>query len=235
MEPARHDSLADQLLELHALEEARLVAEAQARAEAELEAKRREEAEAELRREQEEEARRREEEQALAEEQAKREAEERGALEGLEADLRRRLEQEAQAHEAELRHELERESKARVEEGLREAGKRTRLAMAGAALAVLVSVGVYGLVLGPRMEDQTLEIAGMRQKALVLERENEGLDQKIEELEHDVESAKLERPEVAPPLPTQKRPRKKPELKRGPKRHGLEKPACDDNDPLCGI
>ena len=50
MEVARHDSLADQLLELHTLQEERLVAEQEARAQAELEARQRAQAAAERRR-----------------------------------------------------------------------------------------------------------------------------------------------------------------------------------------
>jgi hypothetical protein len=171
----------------------------------------------------------------LAEEQAKREAEERRALEALEAELRGTLEQEAQAHAAELRSELERESQARVEEGLQVARKRTRLAIAAAVVAVLVSGLVYGVVLGPRMERQTLEIERMRQQAVVLQRENQGLEQKVEELERDLTTIELRPKEAAPAPSTHKPPRQKPQVKRERPRDPLQKPACDENDPLCGI
>jgi cell division protein FtsB len=107
--------------------------------------------------------------------------------------------------------------------------------MAGTVVVVLVSAGVYGLMLGPRMQSQGLEIERTRQEAVVLQRENEGLERKVERLERNVESLEAERQEAAPPSPTQKRPRKRPDLKREPKRDGLQKPPCNENDPLCGI
>jgi hypothetical protein len=107
--------------------------------------------------------------------------------------------------------------------------------MAGTVVVVLVSAGVYGLMLGPRMQSQGLEIERTRQEAVVLQRENEGLERKVEELGSNLESMELQHEEAAPPSPKQNPPRKRPALKRQPKRDGLQKPACNENDPLCGI
>jgi regulator of replication initiation timing len=107
--------------------------------------------------------------------------------------------------------------------------------MAAVLITALVAVGTYALVLGPKAESQTLEIERLRQEAAALQRENEALQQKTDELHRTLESLKLERQNAAPPSPTQKRPKQRPEPKRAPKPDRLANPACNENDPLCGI
>ena len=210
MEVARHDSLADQLLELHALEEARIAAEEEARVQAALEAQRRQEAEAGRRRQEEEEARRQAEEQALAEARAQQEAEDRRALQVLEAGLRTKLERQAQAHVAELEQQLERRTEAAVKSAVDKTKVRSRWLMAGVIAVVLAAVGAYGFVIKPVMESQELEIARMRQEMQVLHQAKARLEHERDELQQELqerranpaEEPKLrERPKASPTKP----------------------------------
>ena len=235
MEVARHDSLADQLLELHALEEARIAAEEEARVQAALEAQRRQEAEAGRRRQEEEEARRQAEEQALAEARAQQEAEDRRALQVLEAGLRTKLERQAQAHVAELEQQLERRTEAAVKSAVDKTKVRSRWLMAGVIAVVLAAVGAYGFVIKPVMESQELEIARMRQEMKVLHQEKARLQQEVEELQSNLERMQLEQREMKQLPPAQKRSRQRTAANREPERPRLEKPRCNENDPLCGI
>jgi fused signal recognition particle receptor len=236
MEAARHDSLADQLIELHALEQARIATEEEARVQAAQEARRHAEAEARRRREEEEEARQRAEEQALAKAQAQREAEERRALQTLEAELRANLEQEAQARVAEQQEQLQRQAEDTVGSAVDKAKVRTRQVAAGAMAIMLAAAGAYGLIVRPAMQRQALELEVERQEAELLRRDNARLMQEIEEMGSDLDQIKLEKMEhqQVPKLQTPPKHRAAPGPK--PKPRGVKEPRCaNPNDPLCGL
>ena len=236
MEAARHDSLADQLIELHALEQARIATEEEARVQAAQEARRHAEAEARRRREEEEEARQRAEEQALATVQAQREAEERRALQTLEAELRANLEQEAQARAAEQQEQLQRQAEDTAGSAVDKAKVRTRQVTAGAMAIVLAAAGAYGFIVRPAMQRQALELEVERQEAELLRRDNVRLTREIEEMQNDLDQIKLEKIEhqQAPKLHTPPKHRTAPGPR--PKAHGVKEPRCaNPNDPLCGL
>lgn len=232
----RHDSLADQLLELHALQEARITAEEEARVRAAEEARRREEAAAERRREAEEAERQRAEAQALAEARALREAEAQRALQAREAQLRIQLELEAKAQEAELRQALERETEARVKGAMATAHMWTRRLAAIAVAVVVASVGVYAWVLRPELQRQQLRLEGTQQEAEFLRKENARLEDEVDALGKRLEERKLDQPSPTEPRPRKKRPPARPAAGRKAAPPTVNEPKCaNENDPLCGI
>jgi len=236
MEAARHDSLADQLLELHAIEEARTAAEEEARVQAALAARQREEAEARQRHEQEAEAQRRAEEQALAEARAQREAEERQALDALEADLRVKLEDEAQVRAAELQHQLERQTEATVSSGVEKAKVRTRQVMVAAIAIALIAAGAYGFIVRPTMERQALELESARQEMQLLVHENARLAQELDETRNDLARMELENRELKQRPKPQNTPKQSPAASPKRERRRVKKSECaNSEDPLCGI
>jgi hypothetical protein len=236
MEAARHDSLADQLLELHGLEEARVAGEEEARVAAALEARQREESEARRRHEEEQEARRCAKEQALLEARAQREAEERRALKVLEAEFRIKAKQEAQARAAELHHQLEREKEGTANTAVEKAKAHARWVTVGAIAIMLIATGAYGFIVKPEMERQELEIASMRQEAQLLLKENDGLNQGLEELQSNLERMELEKRELKQPPRAPNQPKQRPAATRKPEPRRVKEPACaNENDPLCGL
>jgi len=171
----------------------------------------------------------------LAEARAQQEAEDRRALQVLEAGLRTKLERQAQAHVAELEQQLERRTEAAVKSAVDKTKVRSRWLMAGVIAVVLAAVGAYGFVIKPVMESQELEIARMRQEMKVLHQEKARLQQEVEELQSNIVRMALEQREMKQLPPAQKRSRQRPAANREPERPRLEKPRCNENDPLCGI
>jgi len=233
---ARHDSLADQLLELQSIQEARIDAEEEARRAAVAEELRRQEAEAERLRQAAAEARRLAQEEAEAKARAAREAEDQMALQRLEADLRDRLKQEAEAREAELRRELEAELDARVQAAGVGATRRIRALVAGAVAIVLVAGGVYAFVVAPELDARRFDVERLGQTVEVLRGENQRLEEERSRLQGEVERL---REEASDSGALRERPKKPNKIRRQPKpatdRGVLPGLELGSDDPLEGL
>ena len=134
MEAGNHDSLADQLLELHTIQEARIAAEEEARFRAAEDARRRAEDAARKRREQDEARLRAEEETRLGVERAQREEEERRVREANESELRVQLQEQAKARAAEQQRVLEHEKELAAITAVEKAKIRSRRLVIGGLL-----------------------------------------------------------------------------------------------------
>jgi hypothetical protein len=240
MEAGGHDSLTDQLMELHSLQEARVAAEEEARLRAAEDARRREEAAARKRREEEEARLRAEQETRMAEEHARREEEERRFRAGREAELRVRLEEEAKARAAEqqrlLAHDKEIAAITAVEKNKI---RMRRMALGGAAFILIAALGSYVFVVQPALERRALEtelaVQAQRQAAMDKERAEADLVTEKErtqqaELEKQRLEERLEKRAQAKQKAAQAASSSRPKQARQPKKQG-----CAPDDPLCGI
>ena len=183
MEAGNHDSLADQLLELQTLQQARIAGEEEARLKAAEEARRRDEAAALRRREEEEARRRAEEETRLASERAVREEEERRVRAASEAELRVQLQEEAKARAAEQQRLLAHEKDMATITAVEKAKIRTkRLVIGGLAFVVIGSAAGYMFGVGPALERKALEAERARQgQQLALEQKERAEQQLVDE------------------------------------------------------
>ncbi len=232
------DSLADQLLELHNIQAARVVAEDEARFRAAEEARTCAEAEAQQRREDDEARLRAEEEARLAEERARREEEELRAREAKQAELRVQLQEEAKARAAEqqrmLAHEKEMAAITAVE---RNKIRTRRMISGGAVVIVLASLAGYAFVLKPALERQAMaeKMAKQDHRRAAMDKEQAEAAlmteiERAEAAERDKEAlkARLEKKEQA-------RQKAAASTKSRPKARPVKKAGCATDDPLCGI
>ena len=170
----RKDSLADQLLELHNIQAARVVAAEEARLRAAEDARLRAEAEAKRRREEDDARLRAEEETRLAEERARQQEDELRTREAKQAELRVQLQEEAKARAAEQQRMLEHEKEMAAITAVERNKIRTRRIVAGGAVfLVLASLGAYAFVLKPALERQAMaeEMAKQEQRRAAMDKE----------------------------------------------------------------
>ncbi|MGB5310975.1 MAG: hypothetical protein WBN38_02820, partial [Polyangiales bacterium] len=165
MDAGSHDSLANQLLELQSIQDARIAAEEEARLKAAEEARRREEAEAKRRREEEEARLAAEEEARLAAERAAREEEERRVREAKEAELRVQLEEQAKARAAEQERLLAHEKEiAAITAAERSKARNRKIAIGSMVAVLLAALGSYAFLIKPALERKALEAELARQE-----------------------------------------------------------------------
>ncbi|MBW2686271.1 MAG: hypothetical protein JRE19_10185, partial [Deltaproteobacteria bacterium] len=165
MEAGSHDSLADQLLELQTIQEARVAAEEEARFSAAEEARRRAEAAAKQRREEEEARLLAEEEARLAVERAHRDEEERRVREARDAELRVQLQEEGKARTAQQERMLAHEKEiAAITAGEKAKIRARRMLIGGLVFAVVGSAAGYTFGVKPALERKAFEAESARQE-----------------------------------------------------------------------
>ena len=239
MEAGNHDSLADQLMELHSLQEARIAAEEEARFRAAEDARRRAEAAGQQRREEEEARLQAAEEARLAEERAQRDEAERRVRAGKDAELRVQLQEGAKARAAEQQRMLEHEKEIAAITAVEKAKIRVRrMLIGGLAFVVIGSAAGYAFGVKPALERKALEAESARQaQQLALEdkkrAEEDLVDAQLraEQAEEDKEAfeQKVEARELRQKEREQRvkdRPKQRPKAKAK---------GCAPDDPLCGI
>lgn len=239
MEAGSHDSLADQLLELQTLQEARIAAEEEARFKAAEDARRRDEAAAKQRREAEEARLRAEEGAHLAQERAQRDEEERRVREANESELRVQLQEQAKARGAEQQRMLEHEKDLAAITAVEKAKIRSRrMLIGGLVFIVLGSAAGYAFGVKPILERKALEAESARQaQALALEEKKRAEEDLVdaqqragqaEEEKELFEQKVLARERRA--KEREQRAKDRPKQRPKPKSQG-----CAPDDPLCGI
>jgi len=180
MEAGNHDSLADQLLELHTLQEARIAADEEERFKAAEDARRRDEAAARERREAEHARVRSEEEARMAQEREQRDEEERRVREANESQLRVQLQEQAKARAAEQQRMREHEKELAAITAVEKAKIRTkRLVIGGLVFMVVGSAAGYAFGVKPALEQKALDAESARQERQLALEEKERAEQEL--------------------------------------------------------